>query len=195
MSEQYPALRLVEFIVRCRHCDERLPVENRDGAIWHDEFHGCVGETVGYVGLVDDAEIVLADPFELELVERTRDRADQDVDAYLSFANEYVDEILAGEKTATIRYQLSRYVSAGQSVALIDESGDVFATATITAVETLTARELVGVPIEGHREYESLDALSEAMSVHYDVAPEWFDASTVFDLVRFDVDEPGEWHE
>jgi len=56
---------------RCKYCDELLPVElsNDRESVVCDVYHGCFGETVGYIGDANaslsyhhDVYIELADP-------------------------------------------------------------------------------------------------------------------------------------
>lgn len=62
------------------------------------------------------------------------DPIEYDATHYLRFADRYVNDVLAGRKTATIRVGFERDFDVGDVVDLIDEDGDKFAEATVDAV-------------------------------------------------------------
>lgn len=89
----------------------------------------------------------------------------------LKFANEFVEPILAGEKTATIRYGTSAEgLSAGNILELLDEDGSPIGRARVTTVAHLPAhgaREYVESERVGHRTYETVDEFLEQLSAFY----------------------------
>lgn len=54
-------------------------------------------------------------------------------DGYIRFKDRYIGDILRGDKTTTVRYGFERDFDPGTEVALIDEDGDTFASATVEA--------------------------------------------------------------
>lgn len=43
----------------CEYCDEELGTKVKNGAIFHDEFHGCVGENFGLVASISGGDILI----------------------------------------------------------------------------------------------------------------------------------------
>ena len=94
------------------------------------------------------------------------DAIEYDVTHYLRFADEYVDALLSGDKTATARIGFERDFDRGDVVDLIDESGDKFAEATIDVVFEGPVEEVVR---RGFGHYEAVDPadLVERLREHY----------------------------
>ena len=85
----------------------------------------------------------------------------------LAFADEHVDSIVKGQKTATIRLDLDSRIQLGRSVTFVDADGDRFATAVIhdRGYERLSVLARQGV--EGHRSYDTPVDLVSEMSDYY----------------------------
>ncbi len=76
--------------------------------------------------------------------------------------------ILGGGKTKTIRLGThGREVSVGDTLVLRDAKGNVFATATVTAVEETTVAAVVRDSLNGHRDYQSIEAFRQAFHEYY----------------------------
>ena len=73
----------------------------------------------------------------------------------LAFADEHVDPIVKGQKTATIRLDLDSQIQLGRRVRFVDEDGDRFATAIIDDRGYERLSRLARIDVEGHRSYES----------------------------------------
>ena len=111
----------------------------------------------------------------------------------MTFADEYVYDILDGNKTATVRLGWDD-LSASDYLLLVDESGDQFARADIEAIANTTAREaLNSVAIMDAKHGANTTArLVEGLNRHYEqeVTPET-DVSVVVFSVRDAEQEDG----
>jgi hypothetical protein len=103
----------------------------------------------------------------------------------LDFSPEKIDPILAGEKTATIRYGLYSQAAfrIGSKFHLTTEDGDVFATATISDRTYTTAKSIVKNGIEGHHEYGSLDEFCSRLNRYYPDAE--FKSDSCFEIIHW----------
>lgn len=43
----------------CEYCDEELGTELRHGGVYHEEFHECFGESIGYIAEVGSGEMIM----------------------------------------------------------------------------------------------------------------------------------------
>lgn len=110
----------------------------------------------------------------------------------LSFAEEYVTDIVTGEKTATVRYRDADHLDAGDTVVFeTAENTREFATATITKTATVSAIDAAGVllAIDANYPADSPEAVIEGVNRHYDtgIAP-----STTVRVIAFEVSDDGE---
>lgn len=105
----------------------------------------------------------------------------------LTFASKFVGAILAGNKWATIRYDLEAAFEAGARVAFVSEEGRIFAVATITDRFKRTPRRIANRPIEGHEKYGSALEVVRSIGQYYPGASLFSD--TELDVVKFDVNE------
>jgi len=110
------------------------------------------------------------------------DVIEYDATHYLRFAKEYVDPILRGDKTATVRVGFERDFDVGDTVDLIDTDDDKFAEATVAAVfegpvETVVRNDF------GH--YEGVDPADfvDTLSEHY--PNQDVDGSTTVTAIEF----------
>lgn len=106
---------------------------------------------------------------------------------YLRFANEHVDAILSGEKTATIRYGDPDRFRSGKVVEFVDESDDWFADAVITTGKTVLAGDVVGMPMRGQSSYETWGELVDVLESYYEPPTGGFQLSTPLNIWRFAV--------
>ena len=110
------------------------------------------------------------------------DVIEYDVTHYLRFADEYVDPILRGDKTATVRVGFERDFDVGDVVDLIDTNDDKFAEATVAAVFEGPVESVVRNDF-GH--YEGVDPADfvDTLSEHYPEAN--VDGSTTVTAIEF----------
>lgn len=59
----------VELIFKCEYCGEELGTRRDGNAIYHDDFHDCFGESVGFVADVGSRDIVTASDILIEIAE------------------------------------------------------------------------------------------------------------------------------
>lgn len=103
----------------------------------------------------------------------------------LKFANEHIDAILAGRKTATIRYDLDLQgrLEIGRRFRLLDEDGQRFASAIVDDRGYMAAERIVEAGVEGHESYASMDEFLEEMREYYPRAE--LGPDTCFDIIRW----------
>jgi len=78
------------------------------------------------------------------------------------------DEILDGEKSATVRPGgRAAKVSEDDTILLRTAAGDVFATAPVTAAETRTVCVIVRDGVDGHRDYADVAEFREEFTEYY----------------------------
>lgn len=112
-------------------------------------------------------------------------RADGGTDVRLAFADAYVEPILEGEKTVTVRYQFEHDLKPGQLVALVDESDTLFASARIVTQCELRADWISYADFAGHRRYTTTGELLDDLARHYpDAEIHW---KTPLDVIAFHV--------
>lgn len=89
--------------------------------------------------------------------------------AHLTFAEEHIEPILAGRKTATIRYEIDSHAAlrVGRRFHLVNEDGDRFASATVHDRGYTTAEWIVENGVEGHDSYRDLEAFYTQMREYY----------------------------
>ena len=85
----------------------------------------------------------------------------------LAFAEQHTERIIEGDKTLTARYDFERDFQTGQLVALEMPSGERFATARVTAVETESVTEFVKATYEGHQTYGTVESFLDEMREYY----------------------------
>lgn len=60
---------MVEIAFVCTYCGETLAEEaDERGVVTCDEFHGCVGETPGYLGEVTERDVLTVEEVDLKIV-------------------------------------------------------------------------------------------------------------------------------
>lgn len=94
------------------------------------------------------------------------DVIEYDATHYLRFADEYVDPILSGEKTATVRVGFERDFDVGDTVDLVDTNDDKFAEAQVAAVFEGPVESIVRNGF-GHYQGVDPDDFVDAISEHY----------------------------
>lgn len=87
--------------------------------------------------------------------------------SYLTFHQNFVEPILAGEKTRTVRYGFERYIARGETIRLQDDTGEQFAVATVTDVTRMSIDEFVEADPDGHASYASVDECVEELAEYY----------------------------
>ena len=115
-----------------------------------------------------------------------------DVTFGMTFAEEHVEDILAGEKTLTARFGPEwNPVSEGDGLKLW-AYGEFIADALVQRVEEMPAWEAYTVVNEqnGHRSYDSLEAFLEAMNGYY--PDEEIGEETTIRLIHFEVYDDGQ---
>lgn len=107
---------------------------------------------------------------------------------YLRFADEFVEPLLEGEKTHTVRYQFERPVRNGAVVDLVDERGKPFAKAKVwTVVRTNIHGAFLALDTAPELESPaSPEALADSLSTYY---PADLDRKSPVTLIRFSVVE------
>ncbi len=115
----------------------------------------------------------------------TDDRADHPHRAQLTFASEHVEPILAGRKTATIRYEIDSHgaLRVGRRFDLVDESGERFASAIVDDRGVVSAETIVEKGVEGHDDYQDLGAFYEQMREYYPRAE--LGPTTLFEIIHW----------
>lgn len=89
----------------------------------------------------------------------------------LKFIPRYINEILEGEKTLTIRYGWSEnnIPEEGERILLKNsQNGVTFATAKVDWTDRMTMQTFVDETWEGHKEYESLEEIIWSLGHFYD---------------------------
>ncbi|MFC7216497.1 ASCH domain-containing protein [Saliphagus sp. GCM10025334] len=89
--------------------------------------------------------------------------------AELKFAEEHIEPILAGRKTATIRYEIDSHdaLRIGRTFHLLDEDGERFASAIVHDRGYTTAEWIVENGVEGHEPYHDLESFYKQMREYY----------------------------
>ena len=89
----------------------------------------------------------------------------------LKFADQHVDPILKGNKTATIRVGLRRDINIGSRVQFCRPDGSRFASAIVYDLGRSIVADAARFDIDGHRSYRDVDALVAELRDYYpDVA-------------------------
>lgn len=93
----------------------------------------------------------------------------RDSPIHLTFDPIHVEPILAGTKTATLRYDFERDVATGDELLFVNaESEATFARAFVSIFGIVTVRWFVEGPHwEGHRSYQSTEELLEELAEYY----------------------------
>lgn len=109
--------------------------------------------------------------------------------AQLKFADEHVETILAGRKTATIRYEIDSHdaLRVGRRFRLVDQDGERFASAIVIDRGVTTAEWIVENGVEGHEPYCDLNEFYDQMREYYpraELGPE-----TCFEIIYWDWEE------
>lgn len=47
-----------EIVFKCEYCGEELGTRVEDNVFYHDEFHECFGETVGFLAEVGERKVI-----------------------------------------------------------------------------------------------------------------------------------------
>ena len=102
--------------------------------------------------------------------------------AYLRFTDEYIADILRGEKSVTVRYQLEREFTPGEPLNLIDVEGDKFAEATVEAYVAMPVERVCDFGI-GHYEAGDVDDLVGTLRGLY--GDDSIDAETYVTVILF----------
>ena len=86
----------------------------------------------------------------------------------LAFDPQFAAGIETGDKTATIRYGLWGPPAVGDRLRLVDaETNEEIATATVEAVRRRQAADLAQCGVDGHEDYEDVEALLDDMQGYY----------------------------
>jgi hypothetical protein len=86
----------------------------------------------------------------------------------IKFADRFVDPILRGQKTATIRVGDEwREVRVGDRLRLRDQDGEQFASAFVSERGWTSINMAARMNIDGHRDYLSADVLLAELRRHY----------------------------
>lgn len=85
----------------------------------------------------------------------------------LKFDGRFKSKILRGEKTCTIRFDDASRVQEGDRIVLKDDNNMMFAMAEVKRKIVRSAEEIVGMGIDGHREYSQMDEFLREMNGYY----------------------------
>lgn len=86
----------------------------------------------------------------------------------LKFDNKYVQPILKGEKTITLRVGIdSNDFPEGAPILLCDEDGDWFAEAGVVNRDHTTVRKAAEMEFDGHQNYSDVDELLKTLRGYY----------------------------
>lgn len=104
---------------------------------------------------------------------------------YLRFANEHVDAIVDGEKWLTVRWDVDRDISPGDTISALDQQDRLFAELEIVHVTPMPAYRVVDLIdlVGGHRSYADVDELLDDLEEHY--SPNRFSPSTTLHVIFF----------
>lgn len=114
------------------------------------------------------------------------DAIEYDATHYLRFADEYVDDVLAGDKRVTMRVGFERDFDVGDIVDLIDEDGDKFAEVTVEHTTDGTVEDVTAVSTNGFSMATTAAAIEgwvETLQEHYD---QEIDRDTVATAIAWD---------
>lgn len=103
------------------------------------------------------------------------------------FADDHVEQILAGEKTVTVRFGFEYDLDPGMRIRLVDECGEEFATATVATQCELRADWISYADFSGHRRYKTTGELVEQLGEYYE--PDLIGPETTLDVLVFQVDQ------
>lgn len=88
-----------------------------------------------------------------------------------TFATRYVEPVLEGEKTKTIRYDFGPVGPGDTFVMVTEETGETFGQAFVAVVWGMTAETLVHPEVtlleDGHRDYADIDELADHLGEFY----------------------------
>lgn len=101
----------------------------------------------------------------------------------ITFATQYVPEILNGNKWLTVRYGWEETPNAGDLVSLVDSNGRIFGEGMITVNTAITVEQFVESDFDGHESYGSVEEMCDRLKTFYPEAD--FDASTELTLLSF----------
>lgn len=87
--------------------------------------------------------------------------------ATLEFDATFKKKILSGDKTCTIRFDDADGISDGDKVMLKVDHGELFGSAEVTRKVVKSVGEIVGMNIDGHREYETTEEFMNEMRRYY----------------------------
>lgn len=115
----------------------------------------------------------------------TDDRANHPHRARLKFASEHIGPILAGRKTATIRYEIDSHdaLRVGRRFELVDDSGERFASAIVDDRGVVSAETIVEKGIDGHGSYQDLSEFYDQMREYYPRAE--LGPTTCFEIIHW----------
>lgn len=102
----------------------------------------------------------------------------------LKFADQYVQPILRGHKTATIRLELDGPFTIGTRFHLCREDGERFASAFVTDRGYNDARSIVRYGVDGHKDYRDVEDFIRHLSRFYPDAD--IGGETCFEIVYWD---------
>lgn len=85
----------------------------------------------------------------------------------LRFDSRFKSRIVKGEKNCTIRFDDAGRISEGDRVVFKDDDDVMFAVANIVRKIVRSAEEIVGMRIDGHREYSEMDEFLHEMNQYY----------------------------
>lgn len=111
---------------------------------------------------------------------------DPGLDGYIRYANHLRDAVLAGEHPLTVRFEFERDLSPGDRVALVDEDGRQFGTATVATVGEMTAIQFVKQDFDDYRSFGGLSEFAAHLRRYYPDA-EFYPGSRVHTIRLEDV--------
>lgn len=102
----------------------------------------------------------------------------------MKFANQYVQPILRGHKTATVRLELDEPFNIGDRFHLCREDGERFASSNVTDRGYNDAESIVRYGVEGHKDYRDVHDFIRHLSRFY--PDEEIGPSTCFEIVYWE---------
>lgn len=105
----------------------------------------------------------------------------------MRFDSEFVEPVLNGEKTATLRLDLaSDAFPVGKQFHLATPDGTPFASAVVDERGYTSVEMAAKMTIEGHQSYETTDALMEQLRGYY--PDETIDPNTRVEIIEWEAD-------
>lgn len=113
----------------------------------------------------------------------------------ITFDPRFVEPILNGSKTATLRYEWDKPLRPGDNLRMDTPDGNTFAVSTAGSVTQLTALDAAAMDIDGHENYDDVDHVARVLGRYYPTAT--IGPKTNLTLIRYppakDVDHMLRW--